>query len=387
MPSRHCHANSPEGALCCIVPDFLLERIAHNLVGRRHQGAAAVATTKKETAAARAAIGTITADASLQAQRVLRLETKRVMFEMARELQPAVAERAVGGAPPPFRRTVYDADHLQRLPGTRVRGEHDGPVQGDDEVNEAFDGAGATLDFYYRAYSRNSIDNRGMAVNSSVHFGHEYDNAFWNGKQMVYGDGDGHLFNRFTVDVDIIGHELTHGVTEREAGLVYLNQPGALNESISDVFGSLVKQFQANQTADQADWLIGEHLFTALVHGKAIRSLKEPGSAYDDPVLGKDPQPADMTHYVRGTEDNGGVHVNSGIPNHAFYLAATAIGGHAWERAGLIWYTTLRSPVITPRTRFAGFANVSIKVARRLFGARSAEVGAVRDAWHAVGVL
>ena len=153
------------------------------------------------------------------------------------------------------------------------------------------------------------------------------------------------------------------------------------------MFGSLVKQFQANQTADQADWLIGEHLFTALVHGKAIRSLKEPGSAYDDPVLGKDPQPADMTHYVRGTQDNGGVHVNSGIPNHAFYLAATAIGGHAWERAGLIWYTTLRSPVITPRTRFAGFANVSIKVARRLFGARSAEVGAVRDAWHAVGVL
>jgi Zn-dependent metalloprotease len=385
--SRHHHANRPEGALCCVLPDFLLERVAHNLVGRHHTGANAAATTKAETSAARAAIETITADVSLHTQRVLRLETKRAMFEMARELEPPVAERAVGGGPPPFRRTVYNADHLQRLPGKRVRGEQDGPVHGDVEVNEAFDGAGAVLDFYYRAYSRNSINNRGMPVRSSVHFGHGYDNAFWNGTQMVYGDGDGHLFNRFTIDIDIIGHELTHGVTEREAGLVYVNQPGALNESISDVFGSLVKQFQANQTVDQADWLIGEHLFTPNVNGKAIRSLKAPGTAYDDPVLGKDPQPADMSNYVRGTADNGGVHINSGIPNHAFYLAATAMGGHAWERAGLIWYTTLRSPAITERTRFAGFASVSIRVATRLFGAGSHEVGAVRDAWHAVGVL
>jgi Zn-dependent metalloprotease len=387
MAPPHDHADRPGAAVCCIVPDFLLARIAHNLMGRPHQGARAAATTKAETAAAQAAIETITADVGLQAQRALRLETKRAMFEMARELRPAVAERAISGAAPQWRRTVYNADHSQRLPGTRVRGEQDAPVQGDAEVNEAFDGAGATLDFYYRAYSRNSINNSGMAVNSSVHYGHAYDNAFWNGRQMVYGDGDGHLFNRFTVDVDIIGHELTHGVTEREAGLIYMNEPGALNESVSDVFGSLVKQFQQNQTADQADWLIGEHLFTANVQGKAIRSLKAPGTAFDDPVLGKDPQPADMSNYVRGMADNGGVHTNSGIPNHAFYLAATAIGGYAWERAGLIWYTTLIGPAMRPRMRFAGFASGTIRVAQRLFGAGSNEVGAVRDAWHAVGVL
>jgi Zn-dependent metalloprotease len=388
MPSRHDHTNPPD-ALCCVVPDFLLERIAQKLVARRHQGANAAAAAKTETAAAKAAIETITADAGFHAQRMMRLETKRAMFEMVRELEPPVAEQALGAAPPHFRRTVYDAEHRQSLPGKRVRGEQDGPVQGPgkEEANEAFDGAGAVLDFYYRAYSRNSINNRGMAVNSSVHYGQGYDNAFWNGRQMVYGDGDGHLFNRFTIDLDIIGHELTHGVTEREAGLVYVNQPGALNESISDVFGSLVKQFQGNQTADQADWLIGEHLFTQEVHGEALRSLKAPGTAYDDPVLGKDPQPAHMKDYVRGTADNGGVHINSGIPNHAFFLAATAIGGHAWERAGLIWYTTLRNSAIVPRTRFAGFANVSVRVARRLFGARSHELGAVRDAWHAVGVL
>jgi Zn-dependent metalloprotease len=382
--------------LCCVVPDFLLEHIAQSLAptpranGRRESAAAGAkaeaAASKAEAAAARAAIATLAADGTLKAQRMLRLELRRPMYELGRELQPRVARRLLGAPAPPMHRTVFDAEHLQRLPGTRVRGERDGSSR-DVEVNEAFDGAGATLEFYFRAYGRNSIDGRGMPVRSSVHYSQRYDNAFWNGLQMVYGDGDGHLFNRFTADVDVIGHELTHGVTEREAGLAYVNQPGALNESISDVFGSLVKQFANNQTVDQADWLIGEHLFTAAVNGKALRSLKAPGTAYDDPVLGKDPQPADMSHYVRTNADNGGVHINSGIPNRAFYLAASAIGGHAWERAGLIWYTTLRSPQVRPRTRFVGFAQVSCGVARRLFGPRSPEVVAVRDAWHAVGVL
>ncbi len=376
--------------MCCIVPDFLLEQIAYNLSaspksnGRRE--VAGAAASKAEAAAARAAISTLAADTTLKAQRMMRLELRRPLYELSRELQSHAARRLLGAPPPRMRRTVFDAEHLHRLPGTRVRGERDGS-SGDVAVNEAFDGAGATLEFYDRAYGRNSINGRGMPVKSSVHYGQHYDNAFWNGLQMVYGDGDGHLFNRFTVDVDVIGHELTHGVTEREAGLAYVGQSGALNESISDVFGSLVKQFVNNQTADQADWLIGEHLFTAAVNGKALRSMKAPGTAYDDPVLGKDPQPAEMANYVRTQTDNGGVHINSGIPNHAFYLAATAIGGHAWERAGLIWYTALRSPQIHPRTRFVGFARVSSRVARRLFGPRSAEALAVREAWHSLGVL
>ena len=148
------------------------------------------------------------------------------------------------------------------------------------------------------------------------------------------------MFNRFTVAVDVIGHELTHGVTQFEAKLAYWDQSGALNESFSDIFRSLVKQKKLNQTADQADWLIGAGLFTSNVKGLAIRSMKEPGTAYDDPLLGKDPQPAHMRHYVNTTSDNGGVHINSGIPNRAFYLAALEIGGHAWERAGKIWYMT-----------------------------------------------
>jgi len=225
-----------------------------------------------------------------------------------------------------------------------------------------------------------------MPLNATVHFGQDYDNAFWNGQQMVFGDGDGDLFNRFTIAIDVIGHELTHGVTEDEAQLVYFFQPGALNESVSDVFGSLVKQRMLNQTADQADWLIGAGLFTANVNGVALRSMKAPGTAYDDPVLGKDPQPAHMNDFVYTFQDNGGVHINSGIPNHAFYLAATAIGGNTWERAGRIWYETLRDPRLQPFWGFRRFARLSITVAGRLFGDGGAEQQAVREAWRNVGI-
>ena len=164
-------------------------------------------------------------------------------------------------------RIVYDAKNGSSLPGTKVRGEND-PASADVAVNEAFDGSGVTYDLYKNVYQRNSIDNNGMRLDSTVHDHKGYDNAFWNGEQMVYGDGDEdlpvseRLFNRFTIAIDVIGHELTHGVTQFEAKLTYALQPGALNESMSDVFGSLVKQYSLNQTAAQADWLIGAGLLT-----------------------------------------------------------------------------------------------------------------------------
>jgi Zn-dependent metalloprotease len=208
---------------------------------------------------------------------------------------------------------------------------------------------------------------------------------------MVYGDGDedlpeeDRLFNRFTAALDVIGHELTHGVTQHEARLVYFFQSGALNESMSDVFGSLVKQRVRNQTAADADWIIGEGLFTARVQGKGIRSMKAPGTAYDDPILGKDPQPAHMNAYQHVADDNGGVHLNSGIPNHAFYVTARELGGFAWEKAGRIWYTTLCT-----RLHFASdfqhAANETYKVAGELFGAGSLEQKAVLTGWAEVGI-
>ncbi len=282
------------------------------------------------------------------------------------------------------RRTVYDARHLRSLPGKLVRGEGD-PRSRDAAVNEAYDGAGKTYDFYWNVYGRNSIDDRGLRLDSTVHYSVKFDNAQWNGRQMIYGDGDGRLFQRFTKSLDVIGHELTHGVTQYTANLDYADQSGALNESFSDVFGILVKQYALKQTAAKADWLIGADLLGKRVHGEAVRSMKAPGTAYDDPLLGKDPQPAHMRDYKRMRSDNGGVHVNSGIPNHAFYLAATLIGGKAWEVVGRIWYETLTQKLNTS-AQFRDCAEGTVEAAGELFGAGSAPQQAVAEAWKEVGV-
>ncbi|MFD9791145.1 M4 family metallopeptidase [Streptomyces sp. NPDC059070] len=281
-------------------------------------------------------------------------------------------------------RTVYDAKGQETLPGSKVHSETDQPSQ-DATVNRAHAGLGATFELYLKAYGRHSIDDSGLPLNATVHYGEKYDNAFWNGEQMVFGDGDGELFVDFTTSVDVIGHELTHGVTQYTANLEYFGQSGALNESLSDVFGSLIKQYALGQTADQADWLIGQGLLGPHIHGEALRSMKAPGTAYDDPQLGKDPQPATMDDYVRTGRDNGGVHINSGIPNHAFYLVASALGGNAWERAGKIWYATLTGGELASDADFAAFARLTAATARSLYG-EGDEIQAVLKAWSQVGV-
>ena len=297
-------------------------------------------------------------------------------------LGPMAAAFAV--SPGEKRRTVYDGKNGQQLPGKLARGEEDAKVK-DVTVNEAFDGAGATYDFFRTVYNRNSVDGNGMRLDSTVHYGRDFDNAFWNGMQMVYGDGDGRIFNRFTKSLDIIGHELTHGVVQFSAGLIYQDQSGALNEHFADVFGSLVKQFQKKQTADKADWLIGQGLLAAGVKGVALRSLKTPGSAYNDPLLGRDPQPAHIKNFLKTEDDNGGVHINSGIPNKAFHTLATILGGFAWERAGRIWYETLTRKLTNSAT-FQQCADATYEAAGALFGVGKAEQLAVRQAWQAVGM-
>lgn len=287
-------------------------------------------------------------------------------------------------------RRVYNANNTTELPGTLVRNEGD-PPSGDLAVDEAYDGSGATYNLYKDIYQRNSIDNEGMPLNSTVHYDQSMDNAFWNGQQMVYGDGDEDLpenqriFNRFTAAIDVIGHELTHGVTQNEANLTYAFQSGALNESMSDVFGILVKQRVLNLEASQSDWVIGNGLFTANVNGDGIRNMKAPGTAYDDPVLGKDPQPAHMNDYQVYPYDNGGVHINSGIPNKAFYRTAIELGGYAWEKAGQIWYVTLRDK-LGLSSSFQEAANQTHVVAGSLFGNNSLEQQAVALGWKEVGI-
>ena len=344
----------------CILPPHILDAIARN--GSEEQR--------------KFALDALAVDQSLRTLRAIRAPLSASVHPMA--------GAATCGQP---HRTIFDAKHSQAQPpkGQIVRQEG-GPAVGDAEADEAYDGLGATYKLYCDVFSRDSIDNHGLPLNAYVHYGTNYDNAFWDSQEMVFGDGDGKLFNRFTISVDVIGHELTHGVTENEAGLQYISQSGALNESISDVFGSLVKQHKLGQTANAADWLIGAGLLAKGVKGVALRSMKAPGTAYDDPVLGKDPQPANMSGYVHTISDNGGVHINSGIPNHAFYLVAVAIGGNAWEKAGHIWYETVRHPRLKPLTRFQGFARITHQVAARLYGAASSEAGAVADAWKQVGI-
>jgi Zn-dependent metalloprotease len=293
------------------------------------------------------------------------------------------------------RRTIYDAQKQPNLPGKLVRSENSPKNKKDRFVNEAYDYSGATYDFYEKVFGRKSIDGKGMRLDSTVHYRENateaYDNAFWDGSQMIYGDGDAVIFDRFTKCLDVVGHELTHGVTQYEAGLAYHGQSGALNESFSNVFGSLVKQWKKGEKADKADWLIGAGLLTKKIKGVALRSMKAPGTAYDDPQLGgKDPQPGHMKDYVQLADtdagDSGGVHLNSGIPNHAFYLAATAIGGFAWEKAGLIWYDALCNQMRSD-SQFSDAATATITVAANRYGNGSKEHNAVKDAWKAVGVV
>jgi Zn-dependent metalloprotease len=245
---------------------------------------------------------------------------------------------------------------------------------------------GSTYRFYWDIFNRDSIDDEGMPLHGTVHFDKDYDNAFWDGREMIYGDGDQEQFDRFTKSIDVIGHELTHGVTQNEAGLIYWAETGALNESISDVFGSLVKQYQNNQTASQADWLIGAGLLMPSVNGVAIRSMKAPGTAFNDPILGQDPQPSHMSNYVHTLDDNGGVHINSGIPNHAFYLAAIRLGGYAWDHLGTIWYETLLHPLLKRTAKFSDFAQITLLNAQQLFPG-GPEAQAVGDSWAQVGIM
>ncbi|MCG6493536.1 M4 family metallopeptidase [Kitasatospora sp. A2-31] len=281
-------------------------------------------------------------------------------------------------------RVIGDAEHTEQLPGRTVRREGQGPVD-DQSVDHAYDGLGATYALFADVYGRRSIDGEGLRLDATVHYGVHYDNAFWDGRQMVFGDGDGEVFGDFTACLDVIGHELTHGVTQFTAGLEYRGQPGALNESVSDVFGSLVKQYALGQDAADADWLIGAGLLAPGVQGVALRSMRAPGTAYDDPRLGKDPQPAHLRDYVRTARDNGGVHINSGIPNHAFYLLATALGGPAWERAGRIWYDALTGRRLPSDAGFTAFARATVAAARARYPEPSV-ADTVTAAWAQVGV-
>lgn len=239
---------------------------------------------------------------------------------------------------------------------------------------------GVVYDFYKNLFNRNSLDNAGMSIISTVHYDRSYNNAFWDGSQMVYGDGDGTEFTYFSGDLDVVGHEMTHGVTEHEANLTYSYQSGALNESMSDVLGVLIETYDkynvkngGTWSFNSADWVVGDKIYTPNQPGDALRSLASP-TLYD--------QPDNMSNYYNTSSDNGGVHTNSGIPNKAGFLVAQSIG---CAKTAQIYYRAL-CDYMTSSTDFLGARNALIQAATDLYGASSSEVTVVGNAYDQIGV-
>ncbi|MCY1689604.1 M4 family metallopeptidase [Exiguobacterium sp. SL14] len=275
---------------------------------------------------------------------------------------------------------TYDAKNRTSLPGTLW-------ADADNVFNATYDrlavsahvNAAKTYDFYKNTYGRNSYDNAGARLNSTVHYSTNYNNAFWDGTKMVYGDGDGTTFVALSGALDVVAHELTHAVTEYTAGLVYQNESGAINEAVSDIMGTVAEY----TVGSNFDWLVGEDIYTPGVSGDALRSMSNP-VAYGDP-----------DHYSKrytGTQDNGGVHINSGIINKAAYLLGNggtfynvSVTGIGVPKLGAIYYRALNT-YLTPNSNFSSLRAAVVQSAKDLYGSTSAEATAAAKSFDAVGV-
>ncbi len=353
--------------MCCILPDHVLRRVAER--GDEQQR--------------RAALSTMAASVTMR--------TARAQAEARRSVTPRAPEAGIMALEAPRKeRIVRDAANTDDRRGSIVRQEGQDPV-GDLAVDEAYEYLGDTWDFYFDVFARNSVDKSGLPLEAIVHYRQDYDNAVWNGSQMIFGDGSGFRFNRLTQSLTVCAHELTHGVIQYDGPLVYQREAGALNESLADVLASMVEQHKLDQSPQEAVWTIGREIMAEGVTGfegrpPVLRSLKEPGTAYDDDLLGTDDQPGDMSGFVETDDDHGGVHINSGIPNHAFYFLATSLEKPSWEDAGRIWYAALGHERLLPTATFRQFARITRAVASTLFGPGSRETDAVGEAWHKVGI-
>ncbi len=273
--------------------------------------------------------------------------------------------------------TVFNCNTTTSLPGAPVA--NPGSAA-DATAKRAFTKTTEVAKFFKAVFGRNSIDKMGMTLQSSIHYGVRYNNAFWTGGQMVYGDGDGQIFVDFTQSNDVIGHELTHGVTQHSAQFAYSNEAGGLNESMSDVFGSMFRQWRAGQTAAQADWLIGKEIMgpAALARGlTCLRDLANPAAKH---CLA--PQPTKYAQLTPGMDP----HYTSGPPNLAFCTAAKAAGGKSWEKVGKVWYRALTGYAPSPNMKMKTFAARTRRLAGTLFPGDAALAKAIDKGWKAVGL-
>lgn len=272
---------------------------------------------------------------------------------------------------------VFDARHTQTLPGKSVP--NPGPST-DSSAKRAYAQAAQVAQFYQTVFKRNSVDNAGATLVSSVHFGRKYNNAMWNGTQMVYGDGDGKLFVDFTEGNDVIGHELTHGVTQYTLELGYTDDAGGLNESLSDCFGSMFRQWEAKQTSQTADWLIGSDIIGPLAKERNVTCLRNMANPADPRALS--PQPTKYSQITPGMDP----HFTSGPPNLAFCTACKGVPGNSWETVGQVWYHVMVTAGPQPTMSMANFAGRTRQAAVQLFGARPEVAKSIDAAWKSVGL-
>lgn len=287
-------------------------------------------------------------------------------------------------------RHFYDCKNTDDLPGTLVHigdeGGHKDNLDGD--AYDAYYNLGLVQLFYSKVFNRHGIyEDRTKPIRVAVHFGKNFPNALWLSdlQMMVFGDGDEEEFMyNFTGSLDVVCHEYTHGIIDNSRPLEYVNQSGALNESLADVFASMCRQWVGKERAEQADWLIGTGCFFPWLTKEEwkLRNLRDPEKAASHQVK----HMKDYEIYFKPTaeDDWGGVHYHSGIPNHAFYLIATRLGGYSWEKAGKIWYAAMTDNRVLPHCLFSDFAGLTVEHAERMFGP---EVKAlVHKGWLDVGV-
>lgn len=270
---------------------------------------------------------------------------------------------------------VFDAKHTTVLPGKSI------PNPGssaDPSVKRAFDEAAKVAKFYAEVFGRNSIDDGGETIISSVHYGRNYNNAMWNGSQMVYGDGDRKIFDDFTGGNDVIAHELTHGVTQYTLQLNYADDAGGLNESISDCFGSMFRQWEAKQTSSEADWLIGSDIIGPVAHDRGINCLRDMANPASTTALAA--QPTRYSQITPGMDP----HFTSGPPNLAFCRACKALAGASWETVGKVWYNVMVTAGSQPNMTMSAFANKTRQAAAALFPQKPEVAKAIDDAWKSV---
>lgn len=285
-------------------------------------------------------------------------------------------------------RELHDLAHGTSLPGTTVRTEGQAPLSSsanNDPINNNYDRLGTVWDCYKNLFNRDSFDNAGAKLISSVHYSNNYVNAYWNGTQMVYGDGDNVNASNLANSMDVTGHELTHAVTERTSNLVYSGESGGLNESISDIFGNVCEWYRDGQPATPSanNWMVGEDIWTPATSGDALRYMNDPA---------KDGASLDYWTSTAGSKD---VHYSSGISNLAFYLlsqggthprgkSTISVTGIGIAKAAQIFYKA-QIGYLTSSSNFAA-AKTATEQAAAALGYTTAEIASVTAAWEAVGV-